>query len=205
MVNAFEIISNPLGITKTTNLLFKNKKKSKIEFVRLAAHFKEFGAASKICKILQAKGYFGRYHLMQISEQNKENIIFVAKKAQEIKPDILSNFADSLGSMKAPDIIGVIKLFKKYWKGSLGIHTHDNLEEALSNSLIAINNGVDWVDSTVTGMGRGPGNTKTEYLLMEVQNQMKIKVNIIHLAKLINKHFDPMKKVYNGEQIHFIT
>ena len=53
-------------------------------------------------------------------------------------------------------------------------------------------------------MGRGPGNTKTEYLILEVQNHMKIKVNIIHLAKLINKHFDPMKKFINGERINFI-
>jgi len=195
MVNVFEIISNPLGITKATNLLFKNKKNSKIKFVRLAAHFEEFVAASKICKILQAKGYLVGINLMQISEQSKENIIFAAKKAQETKPDILY-FADSLGSMKASDITNIIKLFKKYWKGSLGIHTHDNLEEALSNSLTAINNGVNWVDSTVTGMGRGPGNTKTEYLILEIQNYMRIKVNIIHLVKLINKHFDPMKKIY---------
>ena len=34
---------------------------------------------------------------------------------------------------------------------------------ALSNSLTGINsNLVTWIDSTVTGMGRGPGNTQTE-------------------------------------------
>ena len=112
MVNVFEIISNPLGITKATNLLFKNKKKSKIKFVRLAAHFEEFVAASKICKILQAKGYLVGINLMQISEQSKENIIFAAKKAQETKPDILY-FADSLGSMKALRYNKHYKTFQK--------------------------------------------------------------------------------------------
>ena len=195
MVNVFEIISSPLGITKTINLLFKSQKKSKIKFVRLAAHFNEFVAASKICKILQAKGYLACINVMQISELSTENIIFVAKKAQEIKPDMLY-FADSLGGMKAPDIINIIKIFKTYWKGSIGIHTHDNLEEALSNSLTAINNGANWIDSTVSGMGRGPGNTKTEYLILEAQSFLKTEVNIAHLVKLINKHFEPLKKIY---------
>ena len=195
MVNVFEITSSPLGITKSINLLFKSQKKSKIKFVRLAAHFKEFDAALKICKILQAKGYFVGVNLMQISEQSKENIVFVAKRAQEIKPDILY-FADSLGGMKALDVINIIKIFKDHWKGSIGIHTHDNLEEALSNSLTAINNGANWIDSTVSGMGRGPGNTKTEYLLLEAQSFLKNEVNIAHLVKLINKHFEPLKKIY---------
>ena len=35
--------------------------------------------------------------------------------------------------------------------------------KALENSIEAINNSVNWIDCTVTGMGRGPGNTKTEY------------------------------------------
>ena len=35
------------------------------------------------------------------------------------------------------------------------------------NSVIAAENGVSWIDSTVTGMGRGPGNVKTEYSVIE--------------------------------------
>ena len=39
MVNVFEIISNPLGITKATNLLFKNKKKSKNKICTISCTF----------------------------------------------------------------------------------------------------------------------------------------------------------------------
>ena len=53
------------------------------------------------------------------------------------------------------------------WKGQLGIHTHDNKGLALSNSLVAVNNGVTWCDGTIQGMGRGAGNVSTESLLME--------------------------------------
>ena len=47
----------------------------------------------------------------------------------------------------------------------MGIHTHDNMGKALENSISAIKNSVEWVDSTVAGMGRGPGYTKTEYAI----------------------------------------
>ena len=48
MVNSFELISHSLGIEKATKLMFKNKKKSKVKFVRLACHFEEFDKTLKI-------------------------------------------------------------------------------------------------------------------------------------------------------------
>ena len=81
---------------------------------------------------------------MQISEQSKENIYFASKKSNLYKPDVLY-FADSLGGMRSKDIIDVVNSFRKTWKGALGIHAHDNLEEALSNTLTAIDKGVSWV------------------------------------------------------------
>ena len=33
-------------------------------------------------------------------------------------------------------------------------HTHDNMGKALENTMSAINNSVEWIDCTVTGMGR---------------------------------------------------
>jgi 4-hydroxy 2-oxovalerate aldolase len=195
MVNVFELISHPLGITKATKLMFKNAKESKISFVRLASHFEEFPQAAKVCKILQNMGYFVAINLMQISEQSEQKIVSVTKLAKKINPDILY-FADSLGGMDPSQISNLIKIFRKNWSGSLGIHTHNNLGKALANSLAAINLGVTWIDSTVTGMGRGPGNAQTEYLLIEMQNLEKRKVNILPLLKLIQKHFDPMKSKY---------
>ena len=45
---------------------------------------------------------------------------------------------------------------------------------AVQNTAEAIKEGVDFVDSTVTGMGRGPVNAQTEYLvsrkLLEEEN-----------------------------------
>ena len=195
MVNMSELISTKKELKKKINLLFTNKKYSKINFIRIAAHFKEFDKALEATKLLKSKGYFVCINLMQITEQSNKNINYVSKKSNLYKPDVLY-FADSLGGMKSKNVENVIKEFQKYWIGPLGIHAHDNLEKALSNTLTAIDNGVTWVDSTITGMGRGPGNAKTEYLVFEVGKIHKKTPNIIPIAKLIKNHFSSMKNYY---------
>ena len=178
MVNASELISHSLGCLKATKLMFVSRKKSKIKLVRLACHFQEFEKTTKICELLKSMGYLVAINLMQISEQSKEKILSVAKIAQEIKPDILY-FADSLGGMATSTISDLVETFRTYWQGNLGIHTHNNLGRAVENSLAAMNLGVSFIDSTVTGMGRGPGNAQTEYLLVDIQNTRQKKLNIL--------------------------
>ena len=51
-------------------------------------------------------------------------------------------------------------------------------------------------NSTVTGMGRGPGNAKTEYLLMEVDKILKKNTNIIPITNLIKDYFLELKNYY---------
>ena len=45
-------------------------------------------------------------------------------------------------------------------------------------------------DSTKLGMGRGPGNAKTEYLVLELNSYFKKNIfNVLPLVDLVNKHF----------------
>ncbi len=196
MVNAFEIISHPKGLREAVNILFKDKKKSKLRFVRLACHFHEFDKTTKICNLLQKKGYLVGINLMQISELSKKSILYAANKCTEIKPDILY-FADSLGKLKNSDVLEIVKIFKENWKGPLGIHAHDNLEVALSNTITALNCGANWLDSTMLGMGRGPGNAKTEFLVLELNSYFKKDIfNVLPLIDLVNKQFINLKNIY---------
>jgi 4-hydroxy 2-oxovalerate aldolase len=51
---------------------------------------------------------------------------------------------------------------------AIGFHGHDNLGLAYANSLAAADAGATVIDATLTGMGRGPGNTAMELLLVQV-------------------------------------
>lgn len=53
---------------------------------------------------------------------------------------------------------------EKYGK-SIGIHAHNNQELAFANTIECTALGVDYLDATVSGMGRGAGNCRMELLL----------------------------------------
>jgi 4-hydroxy 2-oxovalerate aldolase len=67
---------------------------------------------------------------------------------------------------------------------------------ALTNTLRAVADGVTWVDSTVTGMGRGPGNARTENLAIEVSEIRETPIDISPLLALISNYFQKMQDKY---------
>ena len=141
---------------------------------------------------LKKKGYEICVNIMQIPELSSNEIKNTVNEVKKSKADVLY-FADSMGSLDSDKTKKIIKQIKSVWKKSTGIHTHDNMGKALENSLVAINNSVNWIDCTVTGMGRGPGNTKTEHLVLELNRKNN---NLINLFNLIKKYFEPLKKKY---------
>ena len=172
--------------------LFKHKSLSRISLVRIACHLHEFEACLPASKWLHEKGYLVGFNLMQIADRSKEEITTLAKKASNYPIDVLY-FADSMGGLNSEQVSQIITAFNKGWNGAMGIHTHDNMGKAISNSLQAVSDGVTWVDSTVTGMGRGPGNAQTEYLTMALETHRKNTGNLTKLFNLIRKHFKPLQ------------
>ena len=197
MINASELINyktkNPITNIK---LLINNKKNSRIHFVRVACHYEEISKTVKISNWLKKSGCTIGFNLMQIADKSDSEIESVGKICSKYPIDVLY-FADSMGSLGADQILKIISLLKKNWKGEIGIHTHDNMNMAIANTQTAFDNGVSWVDSTVTGMGRGPGNAKTEYLVIKFQEKLNRKINIMPLLELVDKDFKPMQQRFN--------
>jgi len=101
-----------------------------------------------------------------------------------------------MGSMNPDEVAQVVQWFRGEYDGAMGIHTHDNLGLALSNTLRAIDEGVTWVDSTVTGMGRGPGNARSEELVIDIAERRGKAINMVPLMTLLREHFKPMQALY---------
>ena len=195
MLNGSEI-AEPKTQTSNLKKLFNLKSKSPVSLVRIACHAHEFKNCLPAAKWLKKKGYLVGFNLMQITSCPLKTINELSKKASSYPIDVLY-FADSTGGLNPEFLPEIVKAFKVGWKGELGIHAHDNMGQAILNTKQAINSGVSWVDSTVTGMGRGPGNAQTEYLALSFKDRFKDEKNFIKLFKLIQKYFDPMKKIYN--------
>ncbi|MFZ2266506.1 MAG: aldolase catalytic domain-containing protein [Azonexus sp.] len=195
MVNAAELVQHPQGALAAAALMFVPADQSPVSLVRFACHLHEFEATLPVCAWLKSIGYTVGINLMQVADRTDEELEHIAEVASACPLDVLY-FADSLGSMNPPQTARIVRALRSKWQGALGIHTHDNMGMAVANSLRAIEEGVTWVDSTVTGMGRGPGNAQTEYMVIELEKLTGRKVNLTPLLALIRQHFAPLQARY---------
>lgn len=165
-----------------------------INFIRLACHLNEYKKIIKFLKYFKKKNLNVFLNIMQASEIKNEDLNYISKSIQKYI-DILY-FADSFGSLNENDVYKLSNKIEKKFYIPYGIHAHDNLGKALKNSLTSIRFGASWVDGTILGMGRGPGNTKTEELIDEVA---KINRDVKEKSKLLNLiiQFKKLKKRYN--------
>jgi 4-hydroxy 2-oxovalerate aldolase len=195
MVNASELVDGEHLEIILQKLFPVAANLSPVKLVRIAAHIHEFSQALSAIDWLKQRGYKVGINLMQIADRTKEEIINIATKAAVYTLDVLY-FADSMGSMNPKETAKVASWLREGTHGEIGIHTHDNMGMALQNTLKAIEQGVTWVDSTITGMGRGPGNARTEELAIEIAAQRVKKIHLIPLMTLLRKHFKPMQLQY---------
>jgi 4-hydroxy 2-oxovalerate aldolase len=193
MVNASELVGGDSLVSVLTKLFPEPADKSSVSIVRIACHIHEFKEALPASNWLKDRGFIVGYNLMQIADRSQKEVEQLAFEAAKYPVDVLY-FADSMGSMGPSQTTQVISWLRKYWKGEMGIHTHDNMGLALTNTLTALENGVSWLDSTVTGMGRGPGNARTEELTIEVSEIRNKPNNMVPLMGSITNYFQPLKK-----------
>ncbi|MAS50377.1 MAG: hypothetical protein CL712_00350 [Chloroflexi bacterium] len=176
--------------------LYKNLSECKklVDIVRFAINPKKINNLKNYLKVTKELGFKVAINLMYSHTilKNKKPLkqIFELTKYFNIL-----YIVDSYGTLIPGDVKNIINTIKSINKKVLiGFHSHNNLELALSNSLEALENDIDYLDSTFTGIGRGAGNLRTELLLTYLslkKNIMKIK-NFKNIGKIIDQ-FEEMK------------
>lgn len=72
---------------------------------------------------------------------------------------------DSAGGMLQEDIAKYYHAVREKYDIGMGFHGHDNLGLAVSNSLYAVDLGIEYVDASLQGLGRSAGNASLELLI----------------------------------------
>jgi 4-hydroxy 2-oxovalerate aldolase len=112
---------------------------------------------------------------------------------EECKADVLY-LVDSFGAFYQEDIDKELNRYKGIVKGKkFGFHGHNNQQLAFSNTIQAIINHVDYLDGSVSGMGRGAGNCTTELLLSFLKNP---KYDLRPVLDAIQELFLPLHSKY---------
>ena len=165
-----------------------------IDMIRLAVNPIHLERAINLAKEIKRRGFEVGFNIMYMSKWKDHEGFFEKLKGLEGNIDIL-NMVDSYGGVYPEEIVDTIKLVKQFTKVPLGFHGHNNLELGLINTLTAIENGVDIVDSTITGMGRGAGNLKTELLFTALKSKEKIEIDFNALSAVVHE-FEKLQLKY---------
>ena len=165
-----------------------------VTMVRIAIDPKNFKRALSLASKVKELGFEVALNVMYMSTWKKE------KDFLELLPEVngIADYfymVDSFGGVYPEDVKETISMLRAKTNVKLGFHGHNNLEMALANTLVAINEGVDIVDATITGMGRGAGNLKTELLLTALQAKGQLNFDYNELTKVVDG-FTKLQKTY---------
>lgn len=174
-----------------------------IDLVRIATHPEKIGHSLKIAKALKSLGFNVGLNIMYLSEIDEKHIIYKSIGDIDTYVDYLY-LVDSYGSVYPDELEKSIKLFQKNCNLPLGFHGHNNLEFAFINSLKAIECGVEMIDSTILGMGRGAGNLKLELLLIHLKAKGVFDVDLNSLSQLIELFYPLMNKYKWGTNFPYM-
>ncbi len=204
MIDAKTILQSKKDIALSVSDLFVNAAESKLSFVRLACHFDEVLASRDIVSYLISYGYDVFVNVMQISMRSDAEITKLLEEVSNWGDLQGLYFADSLGNMNANDIERVARLFTAETDFRIGIHAHNNMGLALSNTLAAMQSGVTYFDATISGMGRGAGNAEMELLVAELETQQINKYRASPLASVVMGEFKKLRDSCGwGPSLHY--
>jgi 4-hydroxy 2-oxovalerate aldolase len=202
MLNAKEILaaSDPRVAMRAC---FSRRANSHVSLVRIAANLPEVERLAPAVEELRELGYEVALNLMQVSEVSHPTITKFGATAKSYGAKY-AYIADSFGSLRPRDMAPIMRALADGFGPEIGCHLHDNMSYALANTMEAIEAGAVIVDSTVQGMGRGPGNARTEYLVMELAHRGLTGASVQPLVNLVERDFAEMKRQYGwGSSLYY--
>lgn len=167
------------------------KKDSLVDLMRVACYVKDVDKAIDYVKHFTEKGYDTTVNIMAISTALQPDIEEALAQLAEA-PVKAVYVVDSYGALFSEQIHFLVNLYKKYLgpKGiEVGIHTHNNRQLAFANTIEAIRMGANYLDASIFGIGRGPGNCTLELLLAFLKNP---KFKLEPILEVIEKEFLPL-------------
>ena len=165
---------------------------SVIDIYRIATYSHQMDEAAKMIEFCNKMGYFTTCNIMAISKDSRGAIKAALEFAAKSPVDVIY-IVDSFGSLYPDDIFRLCELYGetayKYGK-KLGIHAHNNQQLAFANTIAAHSAGVEYLDATVSGMGRGAGNCYLESLIGYLRSPA---YRLEPVLRFVREHIKPLR------------
>ena len=136
-------------------------------------------------------GYETTINLMAVSKLNETDLDKALLALGKCRVPIVY-IVDSFGSLYYRDIQRLVNKYKKAFPDkTLGIHAHNNMQLAVSNTISAMMEGCSMLDATLLGMGRGAGNCPIEILVAFLKDPM---YRLLPLIGVIQQYVLPLQQ-----------
>ncbi len=167
------------------------RSKSLLDLIRVACYAKDVDKAIQLAGTFHERGYETTINIMALSTVTENDLLEAFAMMKDSPVDVVY-VVDSFGSLDHRDIRYFVEKFKTHLPGKkLGIHAHNNMQLAFSNTLIAAEMGVEYLDASVYGMGRAAGNCPTELLVTHLKNP---KYNLRPVLDVIEQYMIPLRE-----------
>lgn len=169
------------------------KSESPVDLVRVATYVNTIPQCIDMINDISGKGYETTVNIMAISQAQEKDITVALDMLGQTDVGCFY-IVDSYGSIFPEQMTRIADLYlefaAKYGK-KVGIHAHNNQQLAFANTIEAVGCGVDYLDATYSGMGRGAGNCYMESLISFLHNP---KYNLLPVIQFVQDYINPLKE-----------
>ncbi len=165
-----------------------------VDMIRLAVDPQNIKRAVELAKHIKRFNFEIAFNVMYMTKWKAiENFFECILLVNEVADYFY--LVDSYGGVYPNEVKEICNSVKQKLTIPFGFHGHNNMELALINSLTALDCGASLLDVTITGMGRGAGNLKTELLLTALQAKGLLDFNFNKLSDVIQM-FESLQEKY---------
>ena len=167
------------------------KTQSSLDMVRVACYVHQIDAAIDLAHHCMDKGYEVTINLMAVSTVGLRDLEEGLDDLSKSRVPVIY-LVDSFGAFYSEDIDVLAKKYLERLPGkTIGFHGHNNQQLAFANTISAIISGVNYLDATLYGIGRGAGNCPLELLISFLKNP---KFKVRPLIEAIETQIFPWQK-----------
>jgi 4-hydroxy 2-oxovalerate aldolase len=197
IIDSYEAETRPLvavmfdiGRVDINNL--KPRDQSPFDMARIACYVPDIDKGLDMVKRSKDLGYETTINIMACSAAIRTDLIEALNQVEETAELDYLYLVDSYGAFYSEQVTDYLELYKTHAPSKeLGFHAHNNQQLAFANTQQAIIDGVNLLDATINGIGRGAGNCNLELLLNFLKNP---KFDVGPVYKAIQEQFVPLRK-----------
>lgn len=172
-----------------------SKSESPIDMIRVATYLDTIPGAVEMIEDAAKKGYEVSCNVMAISKSDEYDLKGSLETLAKTPASVLY-VVDSYGALY-PDhakrvVDAYLEVAAKFGK-KVGMHAHNNLQLAFSNTILAKELGATWLDGTYDSMGRGAGNCAMELLLSYLEREGYDKYRVTPALPFLDEYMEKLK------------